>query len=735
MLSDITEADEPNAQDISIQDSKPSPSLLHVRTLSFSSFGSPYPSSCFGSPSPNSPQFYNVTTTCVDSRVATSVPSPNHLVLAQTTAQSASHEVASLAEPPSSPDSSTSDLVPFVVEPLLSSYSVNEPAANEGLADERKNEYGADIVPMPTTTTSVVPSASTYADATNVSSVPDSVAFQSSLSYQLALQHPEMASDILRRPLSSASASGCPSKFPTPSVSCSVSLQVVPPASSACTPMRASTPHTTERPNWALAPDVRSPGLPNLVMASKAHTAEHPNWALAKDGQKATAGRQSRSRSRGRGRSGTRPPSITRGAQAEQRTRRGGQGSDADRTEPAPKTIPTSAVVSPKQPPECGDALPAVPSQTADLEDGPQQWLNRVNSWVEQTSRGAKTCPGTPDRDSDAKCAITTPSSPKEPSSQPQCHSRTTTSGLNPHAPAWTPTPRARCQTPSDSDSAPPATQGQSSPSTSSVRGPFTFGVDADIDRLRDMLRNCGIQDREIDTSSIRDNLTTTGSTPARLEKTGGVAPNDDGSQENTVPCGTREASKTPGRLDTQGTLHPQPDVPRQGFEFTTPTRLGPPFSTAGPMLGRPSSFPQSLFATPPRLTFQRANTQYFRKEPGGPWISGYLDPNAPPSGPSFFPQPSPRPAAFPGSAPGSAHLSFSQSSRSFSRTCQPEPGRGSPSPFAPGAYKVHVNCAERGQDAPVPGAPASPFTSGVKRARQPTAGPSTFNFKSQRFA
>ena len=553
-----------------------------------------------------------------------------------------------------------------------------------------------------------------------------------------------MASDILHRPLSSASASGCPSKFPTPSVSCSISLQVVPPASASCTPIRASTPHTAERPNWALAPDAPAPGPPTSIVTPKAHTPDHPNWALAKDEPKSLPDRRSRSRSRGRGRGGTRPSSVIR--DSEQWTRRGSRSSNASRPEQLPRTAPTSTVVSPQQKSECGDTLPVVPNQPANLEDGPQQWLNRVNSWVEQTSRGGRTRPGTPDRDSNAKCASTSSSSPKEPPIRPQRHSRTT-SGLNPHAPVWTPAPRARCETPSDSDSAPPVAQSESSPSTGSVRGPFSFGVDADIDRLRDMLRNCGIQDREPDAGSISsDSTTTSGSTPPDSEETGGVLPNDDESEKTTGACETQEASETP-RLDLQGNSNHQPpvDAPLRGFKFTAPTHLGPPFSTTGPMSGRPTSFPQSLFATPPRFALQRANTQYFRKEPGGPWVSGYFDPSSnvssSSSGPSFFPQPSTGPASFSGSAPGPAHLSFVQASHSFSRTCQPEPGssnvQSTPSAFVPEFYKVRVNCTEKEQEVPipvpVPDVPASPFAAGMKRPRQPTIGPSTF--KSQRFA
>ncbi|PIL37305.1 hypothetical protein GSI_00998 [Ganoderma sinense ZZ0214-1] len=739
MLSDITEADESGPQDLSMRESKLSSNLLRVRTLSFSSFGSSYPSSCFGSPSPNNPP-NGMTTTCsitLCPEAPISVSSPADDGLTQSTAQLASHEVADPGQRPSTTASSTSDFVPFIVEPLLSSSSIDQLGEEEVLDnDEHKDAHEARPEPMPTSMTGVIPSASTYADATN-----------------LALQHPELASDILRRPLSSAS----PSKFPTPSVSCSVSLQVVPPASASCTPIRAGTPHTAERPNWALAPDVVAPGRPGSAATPKEHTSENPNWAFAKNEAKSPASRRSRSRSRAQGRGGTRPPSTTRGA--EQWTCRVSLIPDTDQAEPATQTVPTSAIVSPKQKVECYNALP-VPSEAANLEDGPQQWLNRVNTWVEQTSRGPKTCPGTPDPDADAKCASTSPSTPKEPSIQPQRHSRTT-SGLNPHAPVWTPAPRARCQTPSDSDSAPPPTQSESSPSTSSVRGPFTFGVDADIDRLRDMLRNCGIQDKEATVASFSSGDTTTsgsaGSTPPGPEETECVPSSDEDSQKTTGTYGkTREVNKTPGRVDPQGTArpHPQVNLPQQGFEFTAPTRLGPPFSLAGPMSGRGSSFPQNLFATPPRFAFLRANAQHFRKESDGPWISGRFDPvtNVSSSGPSGFSHPSSGPSSFSfsGSAPGPSRLSFSQASHSFSRTCQPDPGssnmQGSPSPFLPGSYTVRVNCIEKGREVPapvsapaplplpaLPDAPISPLAAGVKRPRQPTIGPSTF--KSQRFA
>ena len=78
--------------------------------------------------------------------------------------QLVSAEVVKPAERPSTPDSPASDFIPFVVEPLLSSKSVVRLTEDEDHIDER--------VLVPTTITmSVVPSASTYADATDVSSV------------------------------------------------------------------------------------------------------------------------------------------------------------------------------------------------------------------------------------------------------------------------------------------------------------------------------------------------------------------------------------------------------------------------------------------------------------------------------------------------------------------------------------------------------------------------------------
>ncbi len=168
MLSDIMEADESGARDLSTQDPKPSPTLLRVRTLSFSSFGSSYPSSCFGSPALNSPPPCAMTTTCAGT-LRPEASSPAHVDLAQSTAQSVPHEVEHPTE--RTHESLISDFVPFVVEPLLSSSSVDQLREDEGLVDEPKDEHLSNVVPMDTTTTSVVPSASTYADATNVSSV------------------------------------------------------------------------------------------------------------------------------------------------------------------------------------------------------------------------------------------------------------------------------------------------------------------------------------------------------------------------------------------------------------------------------------------------------------------------------------------------------------------------------------------------------------------------------------
>ena len=95
---------------------------------------------------------------------------PADVGLARRTPPLMSHEIANSGEHLSTAESSISNFVPFVVEPLLSSTSAHQLVGDESLVDEYKDGAEVEGAPIPTATTSVVPSASTYADATNVSS-------------------------------------------------------------------------------------------------------------------------------------------------------------------------------------------------------------------------------------------------------------------------------------------------------------------------------------------------------------------------------------------------------------------------------------------------------------------------------------------------------------------------------------------------------------------------------------
>ncbi|TBU33181.1 hypothetical protein BD311DRAFT_479441 [Dichomitus squalens] len=651
MLSDITEAEEPSVRDSFVQDATPSPDLLSGRTLSCSSFGSSYPSS---------PELRDVKTTYQVLETSASISA----------AQSEFREAERSPGRPPYPVALQPDFVPFVVAPLLSSSSVNRPGKREAGHDydggcergpkdegddepkvEHNGEYKADSHPASFATTGLCPSASTYADATN-----------------LALQHPEIAADILRQPLSSASTSSRPSNCPTPSESCITTLNT-PPASGRCSPnpKKANLPHTSVRPNWALASDI--------------HTPDRPNWAVAPK-----AGRQARSRGRGKGRRGT----------------------------------SVSAAVSGTEQSICADTLPATSCAATGSRDGPQQWLTRVNSWMEQTPRAVKIPTTTlmPEKG----LQTTSRPFPAEPMSQWGRHSRSSTSVLNPRAPTWSPPTRVRRLSVSETESEGPTAESRSSPSANSVRRPLTFAVDADIDRLRDMLRSCGIQDDETVATS---NLSMT------------LKPSSMGSKQvDDVAIAEKEAQKTPaqrsscqekstqGASDEPNILYHAGPAPRR-FEYKTSTRFVP-YSSQNRSFGRPSQ-PQRFFAEPgPRCPpLNGVNARDFGKEPARPRMAGPFEPNTPPgapvftqssaarySGSAFFSTPPPQPA------PPQSH--------SFSRTLQVESGSShahdadSPSMFVPGAYKVRFDCTERRQDAPVSSSHVSP-TASVDRPRQPS--------------
>ena len=170
-LSDVTEADEPSRRDSSEQDAAVSPDLLRPRAMSYSSFGSSYPSS---------PELRDVKATYQILETSTFAPA----------VRVEPREAENAPERPPAPVALAPGFVPFVVEPLLSSSSVDQPEKVEGVGDsdggrkretederlgevrvDRDGESKVDDDPAPATTTELLPSVSTYADATNVSCV------------------------------------------------------------------------------------------------------------------------------------------------------------------------------------------------------------------------------------------------------------------------------------------------------------------------------------------------------------------------------------------------------------------------------------------------------------------------------------------------------------------------------------------------------------------------------------
>ena len=497
---------------------------------------------------------------------------------------------------------------------------------------------------------------------------------------------------------------------------------------------RGGAPHTAERPNWALAPDEP----PALTGNTSRQSRQRRRGKGRADGE-ATSKPNSREHSRVRGSNASRPsqtkslkprvvtpPPSTKTpveeknpvaphilltpvhAEVKTSSERPGPVSDPATMEVRILVDPPAGSKGPERSKQLELAVEDVqPVQEASKKrrsksskgpnEGPEQWLERVNSWIGQTQSVAlqessqitsgsmsvctepsapSSAPGPSDRET-----VPTSSDYVGPSVEKPSHR------LNKNAPAWE--PRTRTPTRASSEAVTSPTR---SAAPSPALGAFAYGVDADIENLRVMLRNCGIRDR--DAKAAAESLAR-GVPVASDKASSGSAP--DGGRCSTLPTAGPSRS-TPGKVESQSCQY---------------NALPPP-----PPLQHPTflPFPENITRPPIRPRYDEPTQSSALATPGrGPSLPG-MDPylahlrgssgaNAStPNHTPFFTPPRPPFASTP--------------PREFA-----EVPHFSPSPAFPGSYTVVFKLPDL-NDLSTPSRPQSSSTPASGRARQSTSQP-----------
>ncbi|KAI0353000.1 hypothetical protein OH77DRAFT_651903 [Trametes cingulata] len=279
-----------------------------------------------------------------------------------------------------------------------------------------------------------------------------------------------MSSKLLTEPLASAS----PSKCPTPARTASPGH-----GAKKTSDTKAKNPapvHTSERPNWAVAPD--EPKASPRSQLSDRHTA-----------------------------------SSHRGKRGNQRSK---LGSNASKTPPA--TTPNPMAQSPvkkrpqrQQSPEkrsADERLTADKPSARDLrKEKAEPWIDRVNSWVEHTSSTAQTSPSRQNTPAASSGTSPSPAAPIAREASDNCQtnamsrpSTAYTSPLNPHAPVWEFKPRQRAATTGQThaqSSTPNALSAVETPASNVSQTPLdqrlAQNAETDLQLFREMLRECGL--------------------------------------------------------------------------------------------------------------------------------------------------------------------------------------------------------------------------------------------------
>ncbi len=470
MLSDISEAEESSLDEVSISRGTPPASVqmpaLSVegpkQDLSFASFGSSYPSSTPYRDAVTSPEAAR--SYCIrggEEAIAEAVDDSSEY------APESQLQVVVMASDPVLPvtPSRSSHVEEQVQTPDNAVHT--ESQSDVVLTAELLSSLEAQAV----STTSQTPCAESLEGhkAIQASDTEQALCLQVSSSIpfpQAGSEKVSAPSPIVVESVEAGSPSTQRGYVPTPSESTSVPANVSAPSreedknpSSASAPvvpptpykrLRIGAPHTADRPNWALAPD--EPAEPKPVRS-----------------------RQSGGRGRGRGRRGRVTGSNAIPLGSRNRTQDG--AAPEEHSSHAPQALASAAYVREKS--EATQPSLVQQRSARALQDGPAQWLERIDSWLEESAQAPSSaiqhdttspCPTTSPAESLLPAASLTPKG-----SQGIC-SETSTGGLNPDA---------------------------SASSSQFTQTPFTFGAapqtspyaSPEVERLRDMLRNSGVQD------------------------------------------------------------------------------------------------------------------------------------------------------------------------------------------------------------------------------------------------
>ncbi|OJT12524.1 hypothetical protein TRAPUB_10925 [Trametes pubescens] len=372
-----------------------------------------------------------------------------------------------------------------------------------------------------------IPAPSTYADAMN-----------------LALQYPEMSKRLLQEPL--ASSSNCPTPAGSTAIPAPKKAAVSAPTRAAAAPADGKTKknkgpaHSKERPNWARA-----------IEDLKADIQQRPRGrSITVASTCIRDGPRNERPSNGEPTKDETPTSVpTSSAQPLADTSRPLQPSS--QTGPVAINARSSQVkpVVPTKPPPSDASLeePPVPGKGDSQSQSPEKrpvglsksslkrervavWLPRVRSWVQQTSSvdqaspsahntpagSLETSPAMAPLESsvpEVQPALTTQahplSSPEEqhvPSDAPAGDAKAptvprttpTTSPLNPLAPVWEFKPHQRATTATFVQQPSHGTPFMNPPTAPASYSPLPHGIEADLERLRVMLHDSGLEDRRL---------------------------------------------------------------------------------------------------------------------------------------------------------------------------------------------------------------------------------------------
>ncbi|KAL1944319.1 hypothetical protein VTO73DRAFT_3504 [Trametes versicolor] len=543
LLSDITE--EPSLSELSCRSPADGSESLevsadaHKADLSFASFGSSYAHSHSADTSvvlpseprstPSTPtRFQEVMQNILAEAVASRSPNWGDVDVAlppPTITPSLSAPATSGAV-----DRVCSPVVESLVSCAISSEDLPPPSGSQlsisslGLV-QQNDTIAASVGVEATVKLPGIPAPSTYADTMN-----------------LALQYPEMSARLLQEPLASPSSCPTPARSASPARSAAPSPHKkaadVAPARAAAAPASGKSKknkgaaHSKERPNWAraiedLKADLQQRPRGRSIAVASSRTHDEPRNGQPSNREPTVDAQPPADASR------PLQPS-TQAAPIDSRSRQPSPVKPAVSTEPFPSDAsPEKPSVPGKadSPPQSPEKRPVGLSKRYLKGERVAVWLPRVHSWVQQTSSvdqtspsahntpagSLETSPAMAPAESSAPEVQPVPITQARPSSGPKeqpvakdvpapsdakaptvPHATPTTSPLNPLAPIWEFKPHQRAATATFPQQPPHGAPFMNSSAPPGSHGPFPHGIEADLERLRVMLHNSGLEDRRL---------------------------------------------------------------------------------------------------------------------------------------------------------------------------------------------------------------------------------------------